>query len=97
MWVVAAIIGVFTAVDLFLFYFFWEMMLIPLYFLIGMWGYENRTYASVKFFLFTQAAGVLMLVSILGLYFVHGRATGVYTFNYSSLSIHPWRSRRLAG
>jgi len=85
MWVVAAIIGVFTAVDLFLFYFFWEMMLIPLYFLIGMWGYENRTYASVKFFLFTQAAGVLMLVSILGLYFVHGRATGVYTFNYSEL------------
>jgi NADH-quinone oxidoreductase subunit M len=85
LWIVAAIMGVFTAVDLFLFYFFWEMMLIPLYFLIGLWGYENRTYASVKFFLFTQAGGVLMLAAILGLYFVHGRATGVYTFDYSEL------------
>jgi NADH-quinone oxidoreductase subunit M len=85
LWIVAAIMGVFTAVDLFLFYFFWEMMLIPLYFLIGLWGYENRTYASVKFFLFTQGGGVLMLAAILGLYFVHGRATGVYTFDYAQL------------
>jgi len=98
LWILAAIMGVFVAVDLFLFYFFWEMMLVPLYFLIGIWGYENRTYASIKFFLFTQAGGVLMLVGILGLYFVHGRATGVYTFNYSELLGTPmaeWTARWL--
>jgi NADH-quinone oxidoreductase subunit M len=98
LWILGAIMGVFTAIDLFLFYFFWEMMLIPLYFLVGIWGYENRTYASIKFFLFTQAGGVLMLVGILGLYFVHGRATGVYTFNYSELLGTPmaeWTARWL--
>ena len=83
--IVASIMGVFLAIDLFLFYFFWELMLVPLYFLIGMWGYERRIFASVKFFIFTQAGGVLMLVAILGLYFVHGHATGVYTFNYTEL------------
>ncbi len=85
LWIVASIMGVFLAIDLFLFYFFWELMLIPLYFLIGFWGYENRTYAAIKFFIFTQAGGVLMLLAILGLYFVHGRATGVYTFDYNQL------------
>ena len=85
LWIVASIMGVFLATDLFLFYFFWEMMLVPLYFLIGFWGYENRTYASIKFFIFTQAGGLLMLLAILGLYFVHGRATGVYTFDYNEL------------
>ena len=77
--------GVFLALDLFLFYFFWELMLVPLYFLIGFWGHENRVYASIKFFIFTQAGGLLMLLAILGLYFVHGRATGVYTFDYNQL------------
>jgi NADH-quinone oxidoreductase subunit M len=71
--------------DLFLFYFFWEMMLVPMYFLIAFWGHENRAYASLKFFLFTQASGLLMLVAILGLYFVHGRSTGTYTFDYGHL------------
>jgi len=85
LWVLAGITGVFLALDLFLFYFFWEMMLIPMYFIIAIWGHENRVYASVKFFLFTQAGGVLMLVAILGLYFIHGRDTGVYTFNYLEL------------
>ncbi|MGA2285878.1 MAG: NADH-quinone oxidoreductase subunit M [Dehalococcoidia bacterium] len=85
LWIVASIMGVFLALDLFLFYFFWEMMLVPLYFLIAFWGYENRIYASIKFFIFTQAGGLLMLLSILGLFFVHGRATGVYTFNYTAL------------
>jgi NADH-quinone oxidoreductase subunit M len=85
LWIVAAIMGVFLAIDLFLFYFFWEMMLVPLYFIIGMWGYERRVFASIKFFLFTQAGGLLMLIAILGLYFVHGRATGNYTFNYTEL------------
>jgi NADH-quinone oxidoreductase subunit M len=85
LWIVASIMGVFLAIDLFLFYFFWELMLVPLYFLIGFWGHENRTYASIKFFIFTQAGGLLMLVAILGLFFVHGNATGVYTFDYNQL------------
>ncbi len=85
LWVLAGISGVFLTMDLFLFYFFWEVMLIPMYFLIGIWGHENRTYAAYKFFIFTQASGLLMLLSILGLYFVHGYSTGDYTFNYFEL------------
>ncbi|WP_210486462.1 NADH-quinone oxidoreductase subunit M [Rufibacter aurantiacus] len=85
LWVLAGITGVFLTMDLFLFYFFWEVMLIPMYFLIGIWGHENRTYAAYKFFIFTQASGLLMLLSILGLYFVHGAATGSYSFNYFDL------------
>jgi NADH-quinone oxidoreductase subunit M len=85
MWVLSGIMGVFLALDLFLFFFFWEMMLVPMYFLIAIWGHERRIYASVKFFLFTQASGLLMLVAILGLYFVHGRQTGAYTFDYLQL------------
>ena len=84
-WSVAGMIGVFLAMDLFLFYFFWELMLVPLYFLIGLWGHENRYYAAMKFFIFTQAGGLLMLVGILGLYFLHGRDTGTYTFDYNDL------------
>jgi NADH-quinone oxidoreductase subunit M len=83
--ILAGIIGVFLSLDLFLFYFFWELMLIPMYFLITVWGHENRVYASVKFFLFTQLSGLLMLLSILGLYFIHGKNTGVYTFDYTQL------------
>jgi NADH-quinone oxidoreductase subunit M len=85
LWIVAGILGVFLALDLFLFYFFWELMLVPMYFLISIWGHENRVYASLKFFIFTQAGGLLMLLSILALYFVHGNSTGEYTFDYSQL------------
>lgn len=85
LWVLAGITGVFLTMDLFLFYFFWEVMLIPMYFLIGIWGHENRRYAAFKFFIFTQASGLLMLLAILGLYFIHGSATGTYTFNYFEL------------
>jgi NADH-quinone oxidoreductase subunit M len=85
LWVISGITGVFLALDLFLFYFFWEMMLVPMYLLIALWGHERRIYASVKFFLFTQASGLLMLVAILGLYFLHGRSSGVYTFDYRQL------------
>jgi NADH-quinone oxidoreductase subunit M len=85
LWILAGILGVFLALDLFLFYFFWELMLVPMYFLINIWGHENRVYASLKFFIFTQAGGLLMLLSILALYFVHGIGTGTYTFNYSLL------------
>jgi NADH-quinone oxidoreductase subunit M len=85
MWVLSGIIGVFLALDLFLFYFFWELMLVPMYFLIGIWGHENKTYAAIKFFLFTQASGLFMLLAILGLYFTHGSVTGQYTFDYVQL------------
>ena len=85
LWILSGIIGVFLALDLFLFYFFWELMLVPMYFLISIWGHENRIYAAIKFFLFTQVSGLLMLVAILGLYFVHGRNTGIYTFDYLQL------------
>ncbi|HPC72930.1 MAG TPA: NADH-quinone oxidoreductase subunit M [Syntrophales bacterium] len=79
------IMGVFVAVDLFLFYFFWELMLVPMYFLIALWGHERRLFAAVKFFIFTQVGGLLMLAAILGLYFIHGRETGTYTFDYVKL------------
>ena len=92
MWVTAAIIGGFLAMDLFLFYVFWEVMLVPLYFLIALWGHERRIYAAIKFFLFTQASGLLMLVGILGLFFIHGRAAGVYTFDYRELLGTPMSS-----
>lgn len=85
LWILTGILGVFMALDLFLFYFFWELMLVPMYFLINIWGHEDRVYASLKFFIFTQAGGLLMLLSILGLYFIHGRDTGTYTFDYPLL------------
>ena len=83
--ILAGIVGVFLSLDLFLFYFFWELMLVPMYFLIGIWGHENRTKASYKFFLYTQASGLLMFISIIALYFVHGNSTGIYTFDYIQL------------
>lgn len=85
LWTVSALIGVFLALDLFLFYFFWEMMLIPMYFLIAIWGHERRVYAAIKFFIFTQACSLLLLVALVALYLVHGKITGVYTFNYFAL------------
>jgi NADH-quinone oxidoreductase subunit M len=85
LWVLAGITGVFLAMDLFLFFFFWEVMLIPMYFLIIIWGHENSRYAAFKFFIFTQASGLFMLVAILRLYFVHGNQTGNYTFDYFQL------------
>jgi NADH-quinone oxidoreductase subunit M len=90
--ILAGIIGVFLSMDLFLFYFFWELMLVPMYFLIAIWGHENRTYASIKFFIFTQLSGLLMLAAILGLYFYHGHNTGTYTFDYMQLLHTPLSS-----
>jgi NADH-quinone oxidoreductase subunit M len=74
-------VGVFVSLDLFLFYVFWEAMLIPMYLIIGIWGGPNRIYAAIKFILYTLAGSLLMLVAILVLYFQHGAATGVYTFD----------------
>src|SRR5437773_3193470 len=79
-------IGVFLALDLFLFYVFWEAMLIPMYLIIGIWGGGNRVYAAIKFVLYTLTGSLLMLVAILALYFQHGAATGTYTFDLPVLA-----------
>jgi NADH-quinone oxidoreductase subunit M len=76
-------IGVFVALDLFLFYVMWEVMLIPMYFIIGVWGGENRLYAAIKFFIYTFLGSLLMLVAILVLYLHAGRVTGLYAFSYA--------------
>ena len=81
-----AMIGVFAALDLLLFYIFWEAMLIPMYFIIGVWGGVRRLYAAIKFFLFTMFGGVLMLVAILVLYYLHAGQSGVYSFSYVDLN-----------
>ncbi len=79
----AAMIGVFVAQDLLLFYVFWEAMLIPMYFLIGIWGGGRRVYAAIKFFLYTMAGSVLMLVAILVLAFLGGQQRGELSFDYA--------------
>ena len=85
LWTLAGVVGVFTAMDLFLFFLFWEVMLVPMYFLIAIWGHEQRAYASMKFFLFTQISGLLMLFSIIGLAYAHYASSGTLTFNYFDL------------
>jgi len=85
LWVLAGITGVFLALDLFLFYVFWEIMLVPMYFLIGIWGHGNRIYAAIKFFIYTLVGGLLMLVSIIALALAHAGATGTLTFSYVEL------------
>ena len=85
LWTLAGVIGVFTALDLFLFFFFWEVMLIPMYFIIAIWGHENKNYAAMKFFIFTQVTGMLMLVSILVLAYSHYTEFGLYSFKYEDL------------
>jgi NADH-quinone oxidoreductase subunit M len=79
-------VGVFVALDLFLFYVFWEAMLVPMYLIIGIWGGPNRVYAAVKFVLYTLSGSLLMLVAILALYFQHGATTGNYTFDLPALA-----------
>src|SRR3989454_4987831 len=81
-------IGVFVALDLFLFYVMWEVMLIPMYFIIGVWGGERRIYAAIKFFLYTFFGSLLMLVAILALVYLVGQRTGVYSFAYAHLTAH---------
>ncbi len=85
LWTLAGVIGVFTALDLFLFFFFWEVMLIPMYFIIAIWGHENKNYAAMKFFIFTQVTGMLMLVSILVLAYFHYVQFGWFSFDYVDL------------
>ena len=84
-------LGAFISLDLFLFYIFWEVMLIPMYFIIGIWGGKQKIYAAVKFFIYTMAGSVLMLVALIALYFL-GLKAGYQNFsimNFYSLNIPP--------
>lgn len=85
LWTLAGVIGVFTSLDLFLFFFFWEVMLIPMYFIIAIWGHENKNYAAMKFFIFTQVSGMIMLISILLLAYLHYASFGRFSFKYEDL------------
>ena len=78
-------LGVFMSLDFFLFFVFWEAMLVPMYLLIGIWGGPNKLYAAIKFFLYTLFGSVLMLLGILFLYFHHHTVTGIYTFSIPEL------------
>ncbi len=78
-------LGVFMSLDFFLFFVFWEAMLVPMYLLIGIWGGPRRLYAAIKFFLYTLLGSVLMLLSVLFLYIFHHAQTGVYTFSIQEL------------
>src|SRR5437879_2452301 len=81
----SGMIGVFVALDLFLFYVMWEVMLIPMYFIIGVWGGENRLYAAIKFFIYTMFGSLLMLIAILVLVYLVGQRTGIFSFDYFHL------------
>jgi NADH-quinone oxidoreductase subunit M len=91
-------LGVFLALDMFLFYVFWEIMLIPMYFIIGIWGGQNRLYAAIKFFIYTMAGSLLMLVAIVVMMFQVAKTTGHPTFAYEAFlqsspqlgSLAPW-------
>src|ERR671939_943860 len=74
-------LGAFMSLDFLLFFLFWEVMLVPMYFLIGIWGSANRLYSAIKFFLYTLAGSVVMLLGILAVYFYNHTVTGVYTFD----------------
>ncbi len=78
-------LGAFMSLDFLLFFLFWEVMLVPMYFLIGIWGSSNRLYSAIKFFLYTLAGSVVMLLGILALYFHNHSVTGIYTFDIVQL------------
>src|SRR5437867_11033580 len=84
----SGMIGVFVSLDLFLFYVMWEVMLIPMYFIIGVWGGENRIYAAIKFFIYTMFGSLLMLVAILVLVYIVAQRTGAYSFSYPWVLAH---------
>src|SRR3954469_24602262 len=88
-------LGVFLARDLFLFYVMWDVMLVPMYFIIGIWGGERRIYASIKFFIYTMLPSLLMLVAILYLG-VHAGQGGAPNFSYDNLVAHPTLAPRAA-
>ncbi len=82
----AGVIGVFSAMDLFLFFVFWEVMLVPMFLIISIWGHENRRYAALKFFIYTQASSLLMLAAMLTLVLLHYQQTGLLTFSWFALT-----------
>jgi NADH-quinone oxidoreductase subunit M len=82
----SGIMGVFLSLDLFLFYLFWELMLIPMFFLIGIWGHDRNIYSAVKFFLYTLFGSLLMLMAIIGIYLIHGSQSGNYSFSLAALT-----------
>ena len=85
-----SIIGVFISFNLFLFYIFWEMVLVPMYFLIAIWGGPRRKYAAIKFFIYTHVGGVVMLISFFYAYWIYYLNTGVFTFNlYQLIGLEP--------
>src|SRR5947207_1828732 len=79
-------LGAFMSLDFLLFFLFWEVMLVPMYFLIGIWGSANRLYSAIKFFLYTLVGSVIMLLGILALYFANHAATGIYTFDVTQFA-----------
>jgi len=81
----SGIMGVFLSLDLFLFYLFWELMLIPMFFLIFIWGHGRNIYSAVKFFLFTLFGSLLMLLAIIAIYLIHGSQSGIYSFGLAAL------------
>ncbi|MCB9555154.1 MAG: NADH-quinone oxidoreductase subunit M [Deltaproteobacteria bacterium] len=83
-------LGAFVALDLFLFYVFWEVMLVPMYLIIGIWGHGRKAYAALKFVLYTMVGSLPMLVGIIYMYLTHGAATGNYTFDYTVLTQSVW-------
>lgn len=90
LWNISGVIGVFLALDMLLFFFFWEVMLVPMYFLIALWGHDTpggkgRIYAANKFFIFTQASGLLLLIAIIALALVNYQHTHVLSFDYHVL------------
>jgi NADH-quinone oxidoreductase subunit M len=85
LWTLTGVVGLFLAMDLFLFFLFWEAMLIPMYLLIVLWGHERRFAAGYKFMLFTQAGSLSLLVAIIALAFLHQTQTGSWTFDYVAL------------
>ncbi len=93
LWTLAGVVGVFLALDLFLFFLFWEVMLIPMYCLIAIWGHEDKAYASMKFFIFTQVSGLLMLLSIMVLAWQGNVVNGQYSFSYFDLLSLQFESR----
>ncbi|WWO96765.1 MAG: NADH-quinone oxidoreductase subunit M [Candidatus Dasytiphilus stammeri] len=100
MLILCGVIGVFLSQDLFLFFCFWEIMIIPMYFLISLWGHKelsetSRITAALKFFLYTQSSGILLLIAIISLGLAHYSATGLWTFSYLQLLHHPQMSYTL--
>lgn len=90
LWILCGVIGVFIAIDLFLFFLFWEIMLVPMYFLISLWGHkgsleDTRINAAIKFFIYTQTSGLIMLITIISLVLIHYSNTGILTFSYQQL------------